>query len=673
MKYLVLILFCLVAAPVAAQSDWRQTVQDWIMNEDLDGTDVEQTMEELEAVAEHPINLNQMTRDQLEQLPFLSARQVEDIMAYVYRYGPVRSVNELTMVTSIDYHTRELLKHFVEAGEEVPKKVWPTLENVKKFGKHNVMLSGKIPCYERKGDKDGYLGYPYRHDLRYQFTYNNQIKFGLTAAQDAGEPFFSNDNKLGYDHYNYYFQLRDIGRLEEFNVGMYRVQMGMGLVMNTGFYLGKLASLQSMGRCSHVLTAHASRSSQNYLRGAAATVRLADSWHLTAFASYRPLDATLNSDGTARTIVTDGYHRTPTEMGKKNNTHLTDLGLRLSLTPSSGSTRRDISSAFSSSLTYLNLNLVYSHFNPSLFPQKSSDYRRYAQEGKNFCNASLDYGYTNAAISFSGETAVNADGALATLNVFSWRATEQVTLMALHRYYDKRYTAFHAQSFGEGSSTQNEHGLYVGSTWTPSRKFSLQGYVDYAHFPWKRYRVSDSSDALDALLFARVYINRCNFEGRYRFRIRQQDNDDKTFIQNRYEHRSRLLFRYTGLIGLQAQVDGAILSGQVNSRGIMVSQQFDWNYRWLQLHANVGWFRSDDYDSRLYQYERSVRYDFSFPAYYGHGVRYAFMASAKLRRLTLSAKVGVTDYFDRAVISSSYQQIDGSSQTDISLQAAYKF
>ena len=49
------------------------------------------------------------------------------------------------------------------------------------------------------------------------------------------------------------------------------------------------------------------------------------------------------------------------------------------------------------------------------------------------------------------------------------------------------------------------------------------------------------------------------------------------------------------------------------------------------------------------------------------------MASAKLRRLTLSAKVGVTDYFDRAVISSSYQQIDGSSQTDISLQAAYKF
>ncbi len=646
------------------------------MDEDMDGVDAEQTMDLLEGLAEHPINLNQLTREQLEQLPFLSARQVEDVVAYVYRYGPVRSLNELTMLTTIDYHTRQLLKYFVYVGEEQPKSVWPSLENVKKFSKQTLQLTAKIPCYERKGDKNGYLGYPYRHDLRYQFTYNNRIKFGLTAAQDAGEPFFSEKNKWGYDHYAYYFQLRDIGRLEELNVGMYRVQFGMGLVMNTGFYLGKLTMLQSMGRSSHTLTAHASRSAQNYLHGAAATLRVADSWHLTAFASHRPLDATLNSDGTARTIVTDGYHRTLTELEKKNNTHLTDLGLRLSFRPSSHFVHRDKASATSSALTYLNLNMVFSHFDRPLRPQTSSDYRRYAQEGSSFFNASLDYGYTNAAVSFSGETAVCNDGALATLNVFSWRATEQLSLMALHRYYDKRYTAFHARSFGEGTSTQNEHGFYLGSTWTPSRRFLLQGYADYAHFPWKRYRISDSSDALDALLLARVLYNRCTFESRYRFRIRQQDNSEKTLIQNRYDQRVRLVFRYAASpskFSFQTQVDGALLSGQTDSRGIMLSQQLTWNYRWLQLDAKVGWFRTDDYDSRLYQYERSVRYDFSFPAYYGHGIRYALMACADFRCLSLSAKVGVTDYFDRAVISSSYQQIDGSSQTDLLLQAAYKF
>ena len=639
------------------------------MEEDFDGTDVERIMEMLESIADHPINLNQATREQLEELPFLSARQVEDIMAYVFRYGPMRSLGELTMITSLDYYTRRLLGHFVIAGERLPEKVWPALENVKKFGKHKILLTAKIPCYERKGDQGSYLGYPYRHDVRYQFAYHDRIKFGLTAAQDAGEPFFANKNKWGYDHYSYYFQLRGMGRLEELNVGMYRVKYGMGLVMNTEFGLGKLATLQSFGRSSHVLTAHASRSSQDYLRGAAATVALSRSWGLTAFASYRPLDATLNDDGTARTIVTDGYHRTLTEMAKKNNTHLTDIGLRLSFRPSSsGSLYRG------NSTSYLNLNLLTSHFDRSLSPLKSTDYRLYAQEGSSFFNASLDYGYTNATLSASGETAMSQNGALATLNTLSWRANGELTLMFLHRYYDKRYTAFHARSFGEGAATQNEHGLYVGSSWTPSRSFFLQGYFDYAHFPWKRYMVSASSDALDALLLARVLYNRCNFEGRYRFRLRQRDNTEKTFVQNRYEHRGRLLFRYSSdKLSLQTQLDAVTLSGQINSRGIMLGQQAVWNYRWLRLSGNVGWFYTDDYDSRLYQYERSVRYDFSFPAYYGHGIRYSMMAQADLGRLTMTAKLGVTNYFDRSVISSGLQQIDASSQTDLLFQFAYKF
>ena len=46
----------------------------------------------------------------------------------------------------------------------------------------------------------------------------------------------------------------------------------------------------------------------------------------SVFASYRPLDATLNRDGTAATIVYNGYHRTIGEMEKKNNTRATTAG-----------------------------------------------------------------------------------------------------------------------------------------------------------------------------------------------------------------------------------------------------------------------------------------------------------------------------------------------------------
>ncbi len=87
----------------------------------------------------------------------------------------------------------------------------------------------------------------------------------------------------------------------------------------------------------------------------------------------------------------------------------------------------------------------------------------------------------------------------------------------------------------------------------------------------------------------------------------------------------------------------------------------------------VGWFHTDDYDSRLYQYEPSVRYDFSFPMYYGHGLRYALMARADLGRFLVAAKIGTTNYFDRAVISSGLQQVSRSSMTDLLLQFLYRF
>ena len=449
-----------------------------------------------------------------------------------------------------------------------------------------------------------------------------------------------------------------MGRLESLNLGMYRVQLGMGLIMNTGFHLGKLATLQSLGRSSHTMTAHASRSQYGYLRGVAATIRLSRQWHLTAFASYRPMDATLNADETARTLLTDGYHRTQTEIDKKSNTHETDLG---------------ISTGWRKGTLYINANAVYTRFDRQLKPQKENAlYRRYYAEGNNFFNASLDYGYTNSFWSISGETALNRDGALAAIHSISFRPTDTWKLTAIHRYYDKRYTALHASSFSEGSGVQNEHGLYLGATWNPSWSWLLQGYVDYAHFSWARYLVSSESDAFDALLLTRYSKKQWSVEARYRFHLRQRDNTDNTLLINRYEHRLRLGSSYNLLsqLTLRTQADAAMVTWTGNNtKGVMISQQALWQWKFLETKAFVGWFHTDDYDSRLYQYEPSVLYDYSFPAFYGHGIRYSLMTQAKIgTHFAVSAKLGVTNYFDRSVISSGLQQINASSMTDLLLQ-----
>ena len=105
----------------------------------------------------------------------------------------------------------------------------------------------------------------------------------------------------------------------------------------------------------------------------------------------------------------------------------------------------------------------------------------------------------------------------------------------------------------------------------------------------------------------------------------------------------------------------------------MLSQHATWQWRWLKADAHIGWFRTDNYDARLYQYERSLQYDFSFPAYYGHGLRHSLMLQATIgSRIMAVAKYGTTNYFDRSIIGSGLQQISHSSMTDILLQLRVK-
>ena len=661
MKEMMLFLLLLLTVPVAAQSDWHEALREWLTAEDVEESYGEELLEQLEERAQTPINLNQTCREELEELPFLTAQQVEELTEYLDHYKPMRSLSELQMVKGLDYHTRRLLQCFVVAGEERKSSVWPKAADLLKYGQHRMTATGKIPFYERQGDRNGYLGYKYRHDLRYQYTFGNRIKAGITAAQDAGEPFFTNKNSMGYDQYNYYVQLRDFGRLEELNLGHYRVQMGMGLVMNTSFHLGKLTTLQTMGRGLHTLSAHSSRSASNHLQGIAATVRLAKQWRVMAFASYQAIDATLNDDGTARTLLYSGYHRTLTEIEKKHNTYETDLGASI---------------GWHQGTLHINANAVYTRYDRSLQPMQNALYHTYSAQGNSFLNMSLDYGWNNHRWAFSGETALNKKGAVALIHTVNCRVTDQLSLMLLHRYYDKRYTAQHANSFREGSSIQNEHGIYLGATWQPLRSWFVQGYVDYAHFSWPRYQVSASSDAFDALLSARYSRKRWTWNMRYRMHIRQRDNDTKKLIVNQRSHRLRIAVDWTttSTLTLRTQGDGVVVSEQgTNSRGIMIGQQARWQQRWLKVAATVAWFHSDDYDSRLYQYEPSTHYDFSFPAYYGHGIRYSLMMQADIgKHLALATKLGVTNYFDRSVIGTGLQQIDQSSMADLLIQLNVK-
>jgi len=692
---------------------WEEIYEQVVLNtedEDDGAAAWEENYELLRQLAEQPLDLNSATRSELEQLPFLSARQVMDLIEYRDRYHGFRSMGELRMVRSMDYAQLRLLPCFVRlgpagsssvpgsasspvpgsasspvpvfgnivaanrtgrpptvAGNSVAGTTYglPPLAAIARHGRHELTATARLPFYDRRGDRNGYLGYKYRHWLRYELRFADRLRMGITASQDAGEPFLANCNRWGYDTYNYYLQQRSLSPVvDNLIVGKYKLSVGMGLVANTSFALGKLATLQSLGRHVQQLRPHASRSTADYFQGAATTLRLSKPLRLTLFASWRPVDATLNDDSarTAATLITSGYHRTATEISKKNNTHLTSAGTAVT---------------FRSGALRLGLNAVYTHTDRPLEPNRTTLYRRHYAHGSDFLNASLDYGFTHYLIAFSGETATDAHGHLATVNALSITPLQELSIVALQRFYSYRYTALHAHSFSEGGRVQNESGVYLGIVWQPLHRLHLQAYADYASFPWARYQVSKPSDALDLLLQATVDLPRWTLMARYRAHLREKDNDDHDALIPCDDHRLRLTATYADPSSgwsLKTQADAVHSVYKATADGIMIAEQVGWQRTWLQLRMTAAWFHTDDYQSRLYLYEPHLQGDFAFPTYYGHGLRLALMARADIgRRLRLALRLGYTDYFDRPTIGTGLQRIDHSSMTDLDLQLRWKF
>lgn len=635
---------------------WQDVIAELATSDDMESPAWDNTIDLLTELADSPIDINNATREDLERLPFLSDIQIEDIMAYLYQYGSMKSEGELAMIVSLDPLRRKLLTRFIFFGEKNEDRKFPKLSDISKYGKHDILASIKVPFYERKGDKNGYLGYQYKHSIRYTFSYSDYVKIGLTGAQDAGEPFFAGRNSMGYDHYSFYLSLRKMGRIKSLVVGRYKVKMGMGLVINNNIGLGKLTSLSSLGRQSNYIGGYSSRSDANYLQGAAITVSLPANMELTAFASYREIDATLNKDdGSIATILKTGYHRTPTEMEKKNNSSQSLAGGNLS---------------FDKNGFHAGVTALYTHLNRNIDPGEQL-YRRYYAKGQDYWNISVDYGFNKGRFSFAGETATGDCNAIATINKLGFRASGSLSLMAVYRRYSYKYYSLFSESFSEGGYVQNESGIYLGAEWHPSSYLSMSAYSDYSHFPWAKYLIDFSSRALDNLVSASYSRGNITLGLRYRLKMKEKNNDEKNGLTDDITHKARLFVEYkTETWKLKTQADFTSDHYKENSNGWMITQSASWTpNRKLSFSASAGYFNTDDYNSRICFYEKGLLYSFNYPSLYGEGVRYSLWTRLTLSsRIWITAKLATTDYFDRDHISSGLQQIDHSSMTDLELQ-----
>lgn len=228
---------------LSAQEAWEELAEQLIDEEGGEVFQWENNFEELSELRENPININTATKEQLERFPFLSDKLIENILYYLYKYGPMLSENELWMIEDINRQTIRCLQPFICFKHTEKEEYKPTLKQVLEYGKQELSTRVDIPFYTKSGYKlhtkeelkknpnKQYLGYGYYHSLRYSFHYRDKIYLGLTAEKDAGEPFFAGQNRKGYDFYSPYLFIRNMGRIKSLAIGNYRLSYGYGLLL----------------------------------------------------------------------------------------------------------------------------------------------------------------------------------------------------------------------------------------------------------------------------------------------------------------------------------------------------------------------------------------------------------------------------------------------------------
>lgn len=602
-----------------------------------------QHLEDLEQLALHPININTATREELQLILFLSDYQIDDILNYVARYQGMKTLYELRLLRSLGNFELQALPLFIYAGQsdEAPDRKLSVKEMFQQ-SHHELVTRVDIPLYHRRGYlvENGYRGSRIYNKVKYRFTASNHLAASFHTEKDQGEK--------GIDSYGGQVMLKDFGHVSTLIAGDYKVGFGEGLVMNQGFHMGKSTLL---ARSSQGVRAYTGTDEVNFLRGAATTLRFGK-LNVSAFASYRSMDATLNEEGDVKSIVKTGYHRTVTEFQKKDNFHETMVGSNV---------------AWKNRHWHLGATGYYLHTDKALSPGDEQQKAIYPH-GKDFGVVGTDYGYEAYRWQVKGETAYSTEqGGLATLNTLSWRLSSRYQLTASQRYYSRHYYSFFASALSDNSNVQNETAATLRVDATPFDGMQLTAYADFFHNPWPRYGLETSTTGQEFVIIPQYSFNRRN-----QLSIRYSYKNKESYQGVPKHHRLRAQWTCKPNDNWKLQTTAMLHEaegkwGEAIGETVRYGQGEDLP---LQFAISGIYFHTDNFDSRVYLYEPNVTNTLSIPSFYGHGVRFAgTIQYAFLREhVRLELKYGVTRYFDRDTQSDGLQTIYSRFKNDISLQ-----
>jgi hypothetical protein len=688
LRYLLLIPFASFLGTTLAQekSDIVQQriefISEQLESEDIDLTNV---IESLNYYYEHPMNLNGVTAEELEELNLLTDVQISDLLLHIKMFGKLITIYELQSLEYWDLQTIQLVLPFVRVDDRLDNLHISFKEAIEQgnfewFARYQRVPEQKsgyqsVPDSVLQSSNSYYYGNADHYYSRFRYSYRTNLSFGITADKDPGEQFFKGSQPNGFDFYSAHAFFKGGKYIKAIALGDYQVQIGQALNFWSGYAFGKTADVTNIKKTANPIRPYTSVDESRFMRGAAIDLGMG-AFSLLAFGSVKKVDASVLSDSLyddlefVSSINLSGLHRTNTEIERKD---------ALTEKIAGGNLR------FRQRNFQLGVAGVYQaydkDFNKTIAPYNQFDFR-----GKELLSMSADYSYVLKNFNFFGEAARSSyNGTWAHLHGVLFSLDSRASFSLLYRNYDRGYQTFYNNGFSEGSNTQNENGLYAGLKMKLSPAWTLSSYADIFTFPWMKYQVDAPSSGNEFLIQPSYKPNKqLEIYARFRQQLRQKNAREQVGLVTPIEdvvqrnYRINLSYAVSEFFTVKSRIEYVTIDrpSSPHEDGLIITQDILFKPKNLPFDLSLRYalFDTDSYDTRIYTYENNALYAFAVPSYYYQGSRaYVLIRYTFLKRCDLWVRYGNFIYNNRSVISSGAEEINGNRKSDITVQLRVKF
>ena len=614
----------------------KTNLEELLLENSLEDTEDSKLLDFLEDLERNPLDLNTATREELETVPFISSNLAKEILDYRDKNFPLKSKKELLNADIVDEQLYGMIKtYFIvkklkdEFTEEESEKITKDLNREKPRLIKNLELRFRSRFQQDLQMKEGYLSGDYPgtkaklyNQLNFIYTKENYLlKGNLTIEKDPGE------NSIT-DFSSGYLEIKNYKYIRNAVVGDYSLTFGQGLGMWSGLGFSKGgASVDPVKKRGGGISGYSSVNESQFFRGAAVDVNYKDFDFLFFYSNNyfdASIDTTLNE---ISSFYFDGYHRTISENNRKNSAREFLFGSR---------------AYYNKENVRFGLTYWTSKFSKPVSEDNTKQLYSFSGDKANMLGLDYDFIYKN--MNLYGEFARSQSGTIAGIGALRFSLSKIINLVFLYRNYPEDFSPVHSFGFGEkNGNTQNESGFYSGISVSPFKGFQIYAYYDQFKFPYRSY--SDPT-AIVGNDFLTNIIWSANKNLVLNFRYKNENKEESRTVQDEFgrdakkiDNRNQMNFR----IGFDYEISNKF---RVRSRYDYVFVKYNFFggnnkgsmfYSDLKFIPTTGlsfstrfiFFDTEDYDSRIYEYEDDIRGVMSNVALYGKGRRWYMMIKYK--------------------------------------------